>query len=61
MTSDFNNCTNGHKISIPKGSFLRSMSVSIELSYLHYSDLSLWSLALIFHAQTNLLVFFHLM
>ena len=60
MTSDFSNCTNSHKISIPKGSFLRSMPVSIELSYLHYHDLSLWSLVLIFHAQTNLLVFFHL-
>ena len=35
------------------------MPVSVELSYLHDHDLSLWSLALTFHAQTNFLVFFN--
>ena len=43
---------------MPIRSFLWSMPVLIELSYLHYHDLSLWLLALTFHAQTNLLVFF---
>ena len=58
MNSGFNSCTNGHKISIPIWSFLWSMPVSTKQSYLHYHDLSLWSLPLTFHAQTNLLVFF---
>ena len=57
INSKFNRCTNDHKISIPIRSFLWSMPVSIELSYLHYCDLSLWSLALTFHAQTSLLIF----
>ena len=59
MDSNFNSWTNDHEMSMSITSFLQSMHVSIELSYLHYHDLSLWSLALTFHAQTNLLVFFH--
>ena len=59
MNSNFSSCTNDHEISMPIRSFLQSMPVSIELSYLHFHDLYLWSLALTFHAQTNLLVFFH--
>ena len=59
MDSNFNSCTNDHEISMLIRSFLWSVHVSIEVIYLHYHDLSLWSLALTFHAQTNLLVFFH--
>ena len=50
----------GNKLSLVLLPSLWSRHISVEPKYLYYHDLSLWLLVLIFHAQINLTVFFHL-